>query len=353
MTLTRTVRIPLSLTHEDIAKFAATVSVAHEFYAQNVDYMLETKTINKSKLHHNLYQKQRELHPEFPSALLQATRDLSVEGLRSAHSNHPKKRWAIRPRLNGKTLRLDARTFSVRGNQLTFSTVGKRIKTIICIPTWFVEKYPSFVMTSSASISVDKKNRVFLNLVFEDKNPVSAVGNGKVIGVDRGIYSLATTSEGVNHSGKKTRATKRRFAYNRKVLQQKGTRSAHKRLKAMSGSEKRFMQDTNHVISKALVETPDLQTIVLEQLAGIRKRTRSKKMNNWLNTWSYYQLEQFIKYKAEAVGVTVTFIDPRYTSQDCSTCGVRDKKSRKGNKYKCSSCGFTAHADLNAADQYS
>lgn len=330
-------------------KLAATISVAHELYAQNVDYMIETKTINKNKLHHNLYQKQRELHPEFPSALLQATRDLAVEALKGAHSNHSKKRWSIRPRLVGKTLRLDARTFSVRGNQLTFSTVGKRVKTGIGIPAWFVEKYPNFVMTKSATISIDKKHRVFLNLVFEDKNSVPQGEGNKVIGVDRGIYSLATTSEGVNHSGSKTRAVKRRIAYNRKVLQQKGTRSAHKRLKAMSGSEKRFMQDTNHVISKQLVSTPDLQTIVLEQLAGIRKRTRSKKMNNWLNTWSYYQLEQFIKYKAEALGVSVVFIDPRYTSQDCSSCGIRDKKNRKGNKYKCSSCSYSAHADLNAA----
>ncbi|MDJ1422039.1 MAG: transposase [Candidatus Methanoperedens sp.] len=68
-----------------------------------------------------------------------------------------------------------------------------------------------------------------------------------------------------------------------------------------------------------------------------------------MNNWSFYQIEQFLRYKAEAAGKSVIMIDPRYTSQKCSNCGHIYKGNRKGNSFHCVKCGFSLHADLNAA----
>jgi len=88
--------------------------------------------------------------------------------------------------------------------------------------------------------------------------------------------------------------------------------------------------------------------IKLENLKGVnKKKTRSKKLNATKSNWSFYQLQQFIEYKAKLLGVPVVFIDPAYTSQRCSCCGflgVRDKK-----KFVCTNCGHIDHADANAA----
>jgi ribosomal protein S27AE len=62
-----------------------------------------------------------------------------------------------------------------------------------------------------------------------------------------------------------------------------------------------------------------------------------------------HQFEQFLSYKAEALGKRVVFVDARYTSQKCSRCGHRSSANRKKSRFRCGSCGYTAHADINAA----
>ena len=109
------------------------------------------------------------------------------------------------------------------------------------------------------------------------------------------------------------------------------------------------MLDYNHVISKAIANSPAHNVFVLEDLAGIRNKRKGKTLNTWLAQWSYYQLQTLLEYKAAALGKKVVFIDPRYTSQRCNACGVIEKAHRKKNKYVCQSCGVMEHADVNAA----
>jgi transposase len=63
-----------------------------------------------------------------------------------------------------------------------------------------------------------------------------------------------------------------------------------------------------------------------------------------------FQLRAFIAYKARAAGVRLVLVDPAYTSQTCSRCGHCERANRKSQaKFLCVSCGFSAHADVNAA----
>ena len=68
------------------------------------------------------------------------------------------------------------------------------------------------------------------------------------------------------------RSIKGRYQYNRSELQYAGTGSARRKLKELSGRERRFVQDTNHVISKRIACLP-FNVIALEDLssAGMRK----------------------------------------------------------------------------------
>ncbi|MGL4347939.1 MAG: RNA-guided endonuclease TnpB family protein, partial [Chlamydiales bacterium] len=113
--------------------------------------------------------------------------------------------------------------------------------------------------------------------------------------------------------------------------------------------ESRIIRDLNHKISKKIV-TEVVQTnsgIVLEELKGIRKTAEtSKKFRYALNSWSFYQLKMFIRYKAKLLGIPVSEIDPKYTSQQCSKCGLLGE--RKGKNFKCS-CGHVENADVNAS----
>lgn len=115
------------------------------------------------------------------------------------------------------------------------------------------------------------------------------------------------------------------------------------------------MTDVNHYISKAIVQTAKdtRRGIALEDLQGIRERagkTVGKRRRRVLHSWAFFQLRAFIAYKAALAGVPVVYVDTAYTSQTCSRCGHCEHANRRSqSQFLCKSCGFSAHADLNAA----
>lgn len=138
----------------------------------------------------------------------------------------------------------------------------------------------------------------------------------------------------------------------RRGLQKKGTRSARRALKRLSGRERRLQQNANHIVSKRLVEWaasfPN-PVIVMEDLTHLRENAqrKTKKGRRELHTWAFAQLQRFIEYKANALGIPVVFLNPAYSSRICSRCGHLGVRNR--HLFKCSACGYSLHADLNAA----
>lgn len=180
------------------------------------------------------------------------------------------------------------------------------------------------------------------------------MADGDVLGVDLGQHSLYVDSRGGETTSSKIREAKRKYAHNRKTLQEKGTRSAHRRLKAMSGREKRFIRDVNHCVSKQLANSPNVQAIAFEDLTHIRRQATkraksSKSRRNMLHQWSFSQLQEFTTYKAAANGVRIIMVDPSYTSQQCNKCGYVDAGNRNHARFDCKRCAWSDNADHNAA----
>ncbi len=173
------------------------------------------------------------------------------------------------------------------------------------------------------------------------------------LGVDLGIANIATDSDGEMYSGSEINNVRHRHRRVRRKLQQKSTLGTHRRLKKLAGKEHRFARHINHTISKRIVAKAQGtgQGIALEDLGGIRDRvTVRKSQRATLHSWSFYQLRQFVEYKAQRRGVPVIYVDPRNTSRECSQCGYIDKANRKTQEtFSCTSCGHAAHADVNAA----
>jgi putative transposase len=124
----------------------------------------------------------------------------------------------------------------------------------------------------------------------------------------------------------------------------------YRKVERIKSRESRIVKDLNHKISHKLVDMAKEQhaALVFEKLTGIRntkKQNRSFKPS--LHSWSFYQLQTFIEYKAKLLGLPVIYVDPAYTSQDCSKCGARGQRYKK--VFKCPACGYVGHADVNAA----
>lgn len=173
------------------------------------------------------------------------------------------------------------------------------------------------------------------------------------IGVDLGIVNIATTSTRYRAAGRGVNRHRKRQSELRRKLQAKGTRSAKRRLKQRGRKEARHAANINHIISKKIVTTAERtgRGIALEDLTGIRDRVRLRKDQRApLHVWSFHQLGQFIAYKARRAGVPLVYVDPAYTSQQCSECGHIDRRNRVDQAtFVCRACGVIMHADDNAS----
>lgn len=173
------------------------------------------------------------------------------------------------------------------------------------------------------------------------------------LGVDLDIVNLLTDSDGVSYSGDAIERSRRIHSHRRRNIQRKNTRSAHRKLRKIAGKQARFQKDANHVISKSVVAKAKAQGfgIALEDLGGIRERVtvRAKQRARHSN-WAFYQLREYITYKAALSGVVVQAINPKNTSRECAQCGYIAKSNRVSQSlFLCGQCGHSANADHNAA----
>ncbi|MFH9721760.1 RNA-guided endonuclease InsQ/TnpB family protein [Streptomyces sp. NPDC017254] len=173
------------------------------------------------------------------------------------------------------------------------------------------------------------------------------------VGVDLGVVNIATTSTGHRYSGRRLNRRREADRKLRAKLQTKGTKSAKRRAKSRAGKESRRARDVNHKISKRIVAEAERtgRGIALEDLTGIRERVRLRKPQRaTLHSWSFRQLGAIIAHKARRDGVPVVYVDPAYTSRECSRCHHIDRRNRPSQAVlACRACGFVEHADLNSS----
>ena len=246
------------------------------------------------------------------------------------------------------------RDYSLTQNCFSVNTLNGRVK----LP-YFAEGMSKYfdhtVYRFGTAKLVNKHGKYFLHIpvTYEvEESNISDICN--VVGIDRGINFIVATYDS-NHrsgfvSGKFIKQKRANYSKLRKELQLRHTPSARRRIKAIGQRENRWMQDVNHQVSKALVESNPKHTLfVLEDLTGIRSATeRVKTKDRYVSvSWSFYDLEQKLIYKAKQNQSSVIKVDPRYTSQCCPVCGHTEKlnRNKKIHLFTCRNCGYKSNDD--------
>ena len=175
-----------------------------------------------------------------------------------------------------------------------------------------------------------------------------------VVGIDRGLRFLATSYDEQGKTaffdGQAIMRKRAKYQKLRATLQAKGTKSAKRRLKKLSGRENRWISDVNHCLSKTLVQKYGANTLfVLENLNGVsfERTDLPKALRNQNKSWAFYQLEQFLTYKAHLNNSEVVEVSAKYTSQRCPKCGVikKDNRNHEKHEYHCDNCGYRSNDD--------
>lgn len=260
------------------------------------------------------------------------------------------------PQSKQSSIRYDARSYNIwfDRNEISLLTVDGRKKFKIDVPEYF-KQYLHW-RRCSADLFI-RSNGIFLNIVFENDIP-DAINNNNYVGIDRGIKNLVVTSDNQFYGGSHVKQIHRKYDRLRSKLRsvldkgKKSKRGVKRHLAKISHKANRFMTDYNHCLSKQIIASiPVGSTLVLEDLKGIRERVQHKKeQRRDFHRWSFYQLEQFLIYKAAAKGIAVAYVDARYTSLKCSKCGHIERGNRVIQScFECKKCGFQLNADLNAS----
>ena len=246
------------------------------------------------------------------------------------------------------------RDYSLNSDRFSVGTLRGRIKCSYDIKG--MERYFDKTVYSFGTAKVIcKHGKFFLHIsVSTETDVLSDMDVINVVGIDRGVNFIASTydSKGRSgfYSGKTVKNKRAHYKQLRRELQSKQTPSARRRLKAIGQRENRWMRDVNHCVSKALVESsPEGTLFVLEDLKGIRNATEKvlRKDRYEMVSWSFYDLEQKLNYKAVENKQKVIKVDPAYTSQTCPKCGHIDKRSRhkKVHTFVCTNCSYTSNDD--------
>ena len=328
-----TIKIKIPATSEIVATLKA-YTKALQFC---VDYAWEHNIRNKITLQYAVYKHLKTT--KLQAQLIIGCCRQSIEMVKKAKTKPVVKHTSMRYNF--------PRSASFKNNSLSLSTIKGRIKVPFIIPDCYKE-YFSWNVAESL-LRIDTKGRCFFLFTFSKEVIVnSSTLQKRVLGIDLGVNNLAVTSDCQFYNSSKVKQIKRKFKYLRSVLQAKDTRSSKQFLKKLSGREQRYMADTNHCISKNIVSSFDGNKIVMENLKGIRKQRRGKRMNYWINNWSFFQLQSFIQYKAERKGIEFVRVKPNYTSKICHRCG--QPGTRLSSCFSCPHCGLSLfNADLNAS----
>ncbi len=303
----------------------------------------ETKTFRQYDLHHKCYQAVREQYG--------LSAQVAVRAIAKVADAYKLDRKTKRTFKTTGRIAYDDRILAWRLQDQTVSiwTVNGRLR----IPFVCGERQLELLQTRQGESDMGLyKGMYFLSATCEvdEPKPVDVEGT---LGVDLGVTHIAVDSDGQVYPASHINNVRHRQRRLRGKLQAKGTRSAKRKLKRLSGKERRFAKDTNHCISKRLVaKAKDTnRAIALEDLEGIRSRvTVRRSQRATLHSWAFFQLRAFVTYKAKRVGVPVLLVDPRNTSRTCPACGQVDKANRPSqSKFSCVVCGFAGLADHIAA----
>lgn len=342
MNVLRTVTFKLRLADQDRMALLDTMRAYTKAFNESARWGFDNKTWNKVDNHHATYKLVRQ-STDLPSSLVQGARDCACEALKAVKCKTlPERKSLAAMRYNQRVATVNL----VHGIATIASTKG-RVKATFFVPPAYRD-YLGWKIKSSTVSYGRRADTFYLHVSLEHNDP-EPITEFKVLGIDRGIVNIAVCSDNTFYNSKKVKNTRARYAYLRKELQSKGTKSAKRKLKRLTGKERRFVTDVNHCISKQIANS-EFTVFALEDLSKIRvQKRRDKQFNRKLNNWSFYQLEQFLRYKAENLGKHTLLVDARYTSQKCSKCGHVYKRNRNGSAFRCRKCGFELHADLNAS----
>ena len=279
----------------------------------------------------------------------------SLQDLDRAYKNFFEKR-AKYPRF--KLKRVHAQSYRTRNNNgdTTICIIGNKIK-LPKIGLVRAKIHRNIVgRILNATISRTASDKYFVSLCVEvDKSTLIHPNAGGIIGIDVGISSLYTDSNGRkvdNLRAFKRRVRRLKLTQQRLTRKKKGSKNYEKQRKKVAKVHEKVADARKDYTNKqSVILVRENQIIAIETLR-VKNMVKNHKLANVIYDACWAELFRQLQYKAEFTGSMVVEVDSFYpSSQICSCCGHKnpDVKNLGIRMWTCPNCGAVHDRDINAA----
>jgi putative transposase len=192
----------------------------------------------------------------------------------------------------------------------------------------------------------------FVSIVCELELPEPVPRTEPVVGLDRGIAHLVADSDGkLVENPKPLEVALKRLAKAKRVVsrRKKGSSNRRKAVSRVNRLHRKIRRQRDHVLhTLSAAYAKSHGTVVVERLQTanlLQNRPLARRIAD--AGWS--RLVELLRYKLAWSGGRLVEVPAAYSSQTCSSCGAVDAESRYRESFRCTSCAYVDHADLNAA----
>jgi putative transposase len=225
------------------------------------------------------------------------------------------------------------------------------------------------------TIQVLRQGRHWMLILSCDDVPTNPLpATGRKVGVDVGIASFITTSDGAsvdNPRWARAAAARLATAQQRLVGKKRGSNNRARARQTLAARHRKIAnqrRDFHHKTALALVESYDLIVVEHLKIANMLRRPKpiddpsspgrflpngaaaKSGLNRSISDAAWGQFLSILRAKAEDAGRTWIAVDPKHTSDGCQVCGHAAKENRVAQMtFVCQQCGYTAQADEHAA----
>lgn len=240
----------------------------------------------------------------------------------------------VNPELDSRFVKIDLNSNTSFDIWITLASLGQRLH--IELPFKRTKHLNKLAASGSIKTGV-RLNSKYVTLMFELPD-TQVKTEGSVLGVDIGQKNTISTSSGWSSPNNK-------HGHNLTTIQTVLSRKK----KGSKGFQRAVEHRTNYI--NWSINQMDLSGVRQVNRENIRNMRRGRRSSRMLSHWVYSSIFSKLDSFCAEQGVLVSLKSPVYTSQRCSAegCGWTRRSNRKGKLFRCTKCGFTLDADLNAS----
>jgi putative transposase len=190
------------------------------------------------------------------------------------------------------------------------------------------------------------------SLLVDSEAIINAPFTGQYTGIDVGIKSFLTLSDGSFVPNPRFFVTEEKIlakAQRKLSKQKKGTPERRKALKVVQHNHERIANKREDFVQKVSLNLIKSYDFISFEDLNVKGMIKNHCLAKHIADVAWNKLISITTYKAEWAGKKVELVNPRNTSQMCSSCGKIVKKELSERTHSCPFCGLILDRDHNAA----